>query len=431
MKNKRNADSVLMKKDYELVVEVRKEKSRWNAYDQRDNRVTQWVSTGQRQKAHKSGQALRRLFYKDGRPYWRLVPMSEYKTAKSSPFGGASNFNPDVNVENLATVVPLAYSNSVSVTDISGIYKPLVNQAEVIDFIRKSYSLKPKKVIISELKWKHLIRTIIRGKNALIVGMTGCGKTLIAKTAALVTGRPYFAFNLGEASDPKTYLLGSTHYDKESGTVFYPSRFIRAIQTKGAIIHLDELSRAHPDVWNVLMSALDYTQRYVVLDESRENAVIQVAEGVTFIATANIGAEFTATRVMDRALSDRFTTCEMDVLTKEQETELLVMLYPTLDKTLLAAVADIASTSREEIKSATPKLTTAISTRLSVETAALLFDGFTLAEAAEVALYPFFSEDGALDSERTYIKQLVQRFIDDGSSMPFDPDAIKNAPVKR
>ncbi len=42
-------------------------------------------------------------------------------------------------------------------------------------------------------------------------------------------------------------------------------------------------------------------------------------EGVTFIATANIGNEFTSTRVLDRALVDRFVTIEVDVLNAEQE----------------------------------------------------------------------------------------------------------------
>jgi len=233
---------------------------------------------------------------------------------------------------------------------------------------------------------------------------------------------------LGEASDPKSYLLGNTHFSKETGTVFFPSRFIRAIQTRGAIIHLDELSRAHPDTWNVLMSLLDYTQRYVVLDESRENAVIQAAEGVTFIATANIGSEFTSTRVLDRALTDRFIQIEMDVLSKEQEAELLTLLFPTIDETLLGALADIAATTREELKSSTPKVTTSVSTRLTVETASLLYDGFTLSEAAELAIYPFFSEDGGLDSERTFVRQLVQRYVDDGTNMPFGPDDLNTAP---
>jgi hypothetical protein len=52
-----------------------------------------------------------------------------------------------------------------------------------------------------------------------------------------------------------------------------------------------------------------------------------------------------------------------------------------------------------------------ISTRASVEMGGLLYDGFTLMEAAEVAILPFFSADGGLESERTYVKQLVQKYI--------------------
>jgi len=33
-----------------------------------------------------------------------------------------------------------------------------------------------------------------------------------------------------------------------------------------------------------------------------------------------------------------------------------------------------------------------------------------LAEAAEVCIYPFYDRSGGLDSERTYIKQLVQKY---------------------
>jgi hypothetical protein len=45
--------------------------------------------------------------------------------------------------------------------------------------------------------------------------------------------------------------------------------------------------------------------------------------------------------------------------------------------------------------------------------AGLLYDGFSLLEAAEVAIFPFYSQDGGMDSERTYIKQLIQKYIVD------------------
>ena len=62
------------------------------------------------------------------------------------------------------------------------------------------------------------------------------------------------------------------------------------------------------------------------------------------------------------------------------------------------------------MRSENPKLTTSISTRLSVELAGLVADGFTLEEGAEVAIYPFFDADGGVDSERTFMKQLIQKY---------------------
>ena len=54
-----------------------------------------------------------------------------------------------------------------------------------------------------------------------------------------------------------------------------------------------------------------------------------------------------------------------------------------------------------------------VSTRASVEMAGLIYDGFTLFEAAEISIFPFFSNDGGVDSERTYVKQLVQKYVKD------------------
>jgi hypothetical protein len=54
-----------------------------------------------------------------------------------------------------------------------------------------------------------------------------------------------------------------------------------------------------------------------------------------------------------------------------------------------------------------------VSTRASVEMAGLIYDGFDLFEAAEISIFPFFSNDGGVDSERTYVKQLVQKYVKD------------------
>jgi hypothetical protein len=46
-----------------------------------------------------------------------------------------------------------------------------------------------------------------------------------------------------------------------------------------------------------------------------------------------------------------------------------------------------------------------------VEAAGLIYDGFSLMEAADIALLPYFSNDGGLDSERVFMKQLIQKYI--------------------
>ena len=288
--------------------------------------------------------------------------------------------------------------------------------AEIMNFIHSSYSLKPKGLMMTELKWKYLIRSAVRGKNIMMTGPAGCGKTMAAKSVVNSLDRPDFYFNLGATQDPRSTLVGNTHFDKDKGTFFSQSLFVEAIQTPNAVILLDELSRAHPDAWNILMTVLDYGQRYLRLDEADGSDTIKVADGVTFVATANIGNEYTSTRVMDKALMDRFTIVEMDVLSEEDENTLLNYMFPNVDDMVLGNVAKIASLTRAESNSDTARITSGISTRTTVELCGLLYDGFSLEEAAEVSIYPQYDGTGGVDSERTFVKQIVQKFCDDGSS---------------
>ena len=283
---------------------------------------------------------------------------------------------------------------------------------QMLNFIHKdSVKLKPEMLMMNETKWKYLIRSAMRGKNIMMTGAAGGGKTMAAKAVANALDRPEFYFNLGATQDPRATLIGNTHFAKDTGTFFSESVFVKAIQTPDAVILLDELSRAHPEAWNILMTVLDPGQRYLRLDEADNSPTIKVAKGVTFIATANIGNEYTSTRVMDRALLDRFIILEIDLLSEEQESSLLQMLYPEANIDMLKNIAAIVSATRKELTTEVPRISTSISTRASIEFASLLYDGFTLEEAASVVVYPQFDDAGGLDSERTFIKQLVQKYI--------------------
>ena len=308
---------------------------------------------------------------------------------------------------------------------------PVVMPENVLNFIHsEAAELKPKMLFMPELKWKYLIRNILRGKNIMMTGAAGCGKTMAAKAAASsIDGYSTFIINLGATQDPRTTLIGNTQYDTAKGTVFNQSPFVKAIQTPNTVVVLDEITRAHPEAWNILMTVLDPGQRYLRLDEAADAPTINVADGVSFIASANIGNEYTATRMLDRAILDRFTIIEMDSLTKDEESTLLGMMYPSVSSELLGSVAEITAMTRDEVRSESPKLTNSLSTRTAVEIGSLLYDGFSLTEAAEIAIYPFFDNSGGAQSERVFMKQFVQKFVKTGEENLFnteDTAAVNN-----
>tara|TARA_R110002110_G_scaffold368573_1_gene578414 strand:+ start:179 stop:1369 length:1191 start_codon:yes stop_codon:yes gene_type:complete len=355
--------------------------NRANAFDTDGNKRTSEITVGARQKAADGGYMLGRFEMKNGKFQWRRYD------------GEISN--------------PEVHSSIVDVP---------TDHAEVLNFIHSSYSLKPKGLMMTELKWKYLIRSGVRGKNIMMTGPSGCGKTMAAKSLVNSLDRPDFYFNMGSTQDPRSTLIGNTHFDSKKGTYFQKSLFVEAITTPNSVILLDELSRAHPDSWNILMTVLDYGQRYLRLDESDGTETIKVANGVTFIGTANIGNEYTSTRVMDKALMDRFTIVEMDVLSEEDENSLLNYMFPNVDSGIISNVSKIASLTRTESNSDTSRISSGISTRTTVELCGLLYDGFSLQEASEVSIYPQYDNTGGVDSERTFVKQIVQKFCDDGSS---------------
>ena len=368
-----------------IIVEIIKSGNRYNAWDSSGKKWTAEIGTGTRKKAYKAGMALERRTGKAGRTYWWKVSMDNFK---STP-----NF-------------PTVNTSEVEVPE---------GHEEIVDFIMNSYGLKPVGLVMNELKWKYLIRSAVRGKNIMMTGQAGCGKTLAAKSLINALDRPSFYFNLGATQDPRASLIGNVHFNKKTGTYFSEALFIKAIKTPNAIILLDELTRAHPDAWNILMSVLDYGQRYIRLDEADGQATIKVADGVTFVATANIGNEYTATRQLDKALLDRFTVIEMDLLDDKEEFDLLTYMFPTVDSDLLNNVANISFLTRTESLTENARISSGISTRTSVEIAGLLFDGFSLLESVDITIYPQYDASGGVDSERTFVKQIVQKFVSDSS----------------
>ena len=134
-----------------VVVKIEKTGNRYNAFDATGDKWTSKISTGTRKKAYNVGMALEQRVGKTGRTYWWKVDMGEFE-ASATPI-----------IDVLSIDVPTEH-------------------AEILNFIHSSYKLKPEGLVMSELKWKYLIRSAVRGKNILMTGPAGCGKTMAAKS---------------------------------------------------------------------------------------------------------------------------------------------------------------------------------------------------------------------------------------------------------
>lgn len=360
------------------IVKVEKLNDKYRAVLPDGTDVTKHFQNYQLRNAVKDGTALKLTKTNTGNTQWRATPLAEFTEKAKTSMPASEDMQAD--------------------------------HDKIVAFLRNAPAVRPSSYKMNDLKWRFAVRTVLRGKNMMITGPKGTGKTVLAFTLRDVLNRPFFNIPLGASQDPRSTLIGNVHFKPEVGTFVGESEFIRGIQTENAIILLDELTRAHPDAWNILMSALDYKQRFVRVDESPESPVINVAAGVTFLATANIGSQYTATRTLDAALTDRFIVTEVEYLDREQELELLRERVNGVDERILQSIASVATDLRKEARTGT-KLTEGLSTRSTIEMAELIYDGFNFMEAAELVIFPQYSDAGGSDSERAYVKQTIQKHI--------------------
>lgn len=257
--------------------------------------------------------------------------------------------------------------------------------------------------------WNQLCWAVARSRNALIVGPSGSGKTQLCRLLSDIYEKQCFVFNFGAMSEPRTSLIGSTHLDKKRGTFFRESRFVSALRTPGAIIILDEISRARPDAFNILLPALD-GQRTLSLDESEDAAVVNIAAGVSFVGTANVGSEYTGTEELDQAIMDRFATHIVTSFPPQQfEVDILVE-RTAVESEMAEALVTFANEQRRMANGG--GFATLISTRALLSAAEQIQQGISFREAVEFTMISRFSSDGGEVSERAQAMELLTKFTE-------------------
>lgn len=122
--------------------------------------------------------------------------------------------------------------------------------------------------------------------NLLFVGPTGVGKTELAKVLASELGVPLVRFDMSEYAEKHTVakLIGSPagYVGYEDGGLLTDA--IR--KTPHCVLLLDELEKAHQDIYNILLQVMDYA---VLSDNKGQKADFR---HVVLIMTTNAGAQF-------------------------------------------------------------------------------------------------------------------------------------------
>ncbi len=112
-----------------------------------------FVGSVMRREAGENGKAIRGYVNSKGSNSFRMVEMAEYNML----------------------VKPLKENGEVNIEATS-------EHSELLRIIHEdSIKLKPDNLIIKDIKWKYLIRSAVRGKNIMMTGPAGCGKTMAAK----------------------------------------------------------------------------------------------------------------------------------------------------------------------------------------------------------------------------------------------------------
>ncbi len=87
--------------------------------------------------------------------------------------------------------------------------EPAATKVEVVEdadpilaLIKTSADIKPRDLEMSDIKWKYLVRSAVRGKNIMMVGPAGCGKTQAAHPMLVyhelpVSGNPFSSHDSG------------------------------------------------------------------------------------------------------------------------------------------------------------------------------------------------------------------------------------------
>jgi len=231
----------------------------------------------------------------------------------------------------------------------------------------------------------------------LFSGPTGVGKTELAKQLAEVMGVQFLRFDMTEYMEKHTVsrLIGAPpgYVGFDQGGLLTDA--IR--KTPHAVLVLDEIEKAHPDVFNILLQVMDHA---TLTDNNGRKADFR---HVVLIMTTNAGARELASRAVGFGLNAPSSTAN-------RSKEAIERAFSPEFRNRLDAWISFDALSPQVIRKVVDKLVAQLTTQLSEKKVTV-----SLTDAARdwLALHGFDDRFGARPMARLIQNEIAKRLADE------------------
>ncbi|WP_028548241.1 ATP-binding protein [Paenibacillus sp. UNC451MF] len=222
------------------------------------------------------------------------------------------------------------------------------------EFLRHSLDAESQKLVgedgykaPNEQVLEDAIVSMALGKNVLLKGPTGSGKTRLAETLSYLFGQPVHAVNCSVDLDAEG-LIGFKTLEVEQGqsvVKFIQGPIIKAM-TQGQWLYIDEVNMAKPETLPLINGVLDHRR---TITNPFTGEVIRAKEGFGVIAAVNIG--YVGTVPMNEALKNRFVVIDVPYLQGDQLFELLKERSLLTEDDALRRFVKLSAELQEQIRS--------------------------------------------------------------------------------